>query len=101
MAIKVQTSLPTIPSDYKSKVEDEGRDQYFKGKGLSVTVTYESSGTKTEKCNKINLGKGKDIFIVWKGDDLLVYGWSTAHGKTNKDYVGFFLSKNSKSFKIS
>jgi hypothetical protein len=41
MAIKVQTSLPTIPSDYKSKVEDEGRDQYFKGKGLSVTVTYE------------------------------------------------------------
>jgi hypothetical protein len=101
MAILGHPSLPAMPSDYKAKVEDEGRTKSFKGKGLSVTVTYESSGTKKEKCNKINLGKGKDIFIVWKGEDLHVYGWSTAHGPTNKDYVGYFLSKNSKSFKIA
>jgi hypothetical protein len=100
MAIKVQSSLPSFPAAYQKKAEEEETDMRFKGKSPGTTVKY-SGGKKTEKCNKINMGKGKDIFIVWDGDDLLIYGWSTAHGSTNKDYKGYFLSKNESDFSIS
>lgn len=100
MAIKVQNSLPSIPSAYEKKAKEEAEDMRFKGKSLGVTVKY-AGGKKTEKCNKINMGNGKDIFVVWEGDDLLIYGWSIEHGKTNKDYKGYFLSKSESDFSIS
>jgi hypothetical protein len=99
MAIKVQDTLPSIPPAHLKKVKEEETDMRFKGKSLSLNVKY-ADGKKTAKCNKINMGQGKDIFIVWEGDDLLVYGWSTDHGKTNKDYKGFFLSKKENGFSI-
>ena len=100
MAIKVHASLPSIPAAYEKKAKEEETDMRFKGKSLGVTVKY-GGGKKSEKCNKINMGKGKDIFIVWEGEDLLIYGWSTDHGKTNKDYKGYFLGKNDSDFSIS
>jgi hypothetical protein len=99
MVIKVHSSLPAMPTAYEKKAKEEETDMRFKGKSLGVTVTY--GGKKTAKCNKINMGKGKDIFIVWEGDDLLIYGWSIEHGKTNKDYKGLFLSKKDGDFSIS
>ena len=99
MAIKVHSSLPSLPSRYEKKAKEEETDMSFKGKSLGVTVKY--AGKKTEKCNKINMGKGLDIFIVWDKDDLLIYGWSESHGKTNKDYKGYFLSKKEGDFSIS
>jgi len=101
MAIKVHSDLPSIPDSYKTKVQDEETNMSFKKKSPGTTVTYESSGKKTVKCNKLNLGGGKDVFLVWAGEDVMVYGWSLKHGKTNKDYVGYFLGKKERDFSIS
>ena len=94
MAMTAHPKIPAIPNNLMKKVREEHQNESFKGKSQSITF-LEPKAMKNQKCNKINAGKGKDIFIRWNDDTLEVIGFSEQHGNGgNKTYKGYLCNNS-------
>lgn len=101
MAIKQHPNLPSLPDAFKKKLVEEEQNEAFKKKSPGTSFK-KPDAARTTRCHKLNLGKGKDVFFVWQGDDILVYGFTEKHsGNSNKIYEGYLLNKNKQTIELA